>query len=88
MTSLLQCAYVEQRCNACGGRYHLTLAELLMERRVERDWQPARPCSLCAGDGGQQLPAIPVELLEELESSWQRVAAAAAQTGVDLQVSA
>ncbi len=88
MENLLQHAYVEQRCNACGGSYRVSLYDALAEHRVQGDWQSGRNCSLCSVQELPALSAIPAELLEGLNEAWERVVRAADQAHLDLKVGA
>ena len=86
MENLLQHAYVEQHCNACGGSYRVTLYDALAERRVQEEWQSGRNCSLCSVPDSPAVSAIPAELVENLNDAWEEVVRAAAAARVDLQV--
>lgn len=85
MDNLLRQVYINRRCNACGGTFRVTLHDALMENRVQREWQPARPCSVCSADSGPLRSAVPAEALEGLESAWENVRRAAEEAGLELQ---
>jgi len=86
MTSLLEHAFVENRCNECGGSYRVTLYDALMEHQVQREWQPVRPCSACSGVTSALATVVPEARLEALNHAWQQVAQAAADAGLDLRL--
>ena len=88
MNSLLSCAFFEQRCNACGGSFRVSLQQVLMEHRVNHEWQSPHPCSVCSIENRQAMWAIPVTVIEELERAWERVASAAERAGIPLVVGA
>jgi hypothetical protein len=73
MDSLLRYAYVEEPCNSCGGHFTTTLLDALMEHRLHKEWNPPRPCSVCAGENSAFSARLSRELLEQLDSAWQAV---------------
>lgn len=85
MSNLLRCAYVERPCHACGGSFRVTLHEMLMEHRVNREWESTRKCSVCSLENRQLMWVVPPELLENLERAWQDTLEAAEKAGVELQ---
>lgn len=84
--SLLRYAYVERRCNACGGSYRVTLEEMLKEHQVQSEWRSTRPCSVCSIENRPLMSAIPSELIADLSQAWERVAHAAEKVQFDLRV--
>lgn len=86
MQNLLQYAYVEKRCNQCGGSYHITLYEMLMEHRANDEGPAARGCSVCSLEARQVMWTIPAGLLEELETAWEAVRAAAEEAHAGLKL--
>ena len=86
MSSLLQFAFVDEHCNACGERYRVTLYDLLQEYRVQREWRPGRPlCSACSVSPSRLLHAIPEAAIEALAAAWEDVVEAARHAGLDLR---
>lgn len=57
-----------------------------MEHQVQKEWQPTRPGSVFSIESRPLMSAIPAELLADLSEAWERVAAAAASTHLDLRV--
>lgn len=86
MNSLLQYAYVESRCNACGGSLEVTLLDMFMEQQVRRAWRSPRPCANCALEDMQLMRVLPEELVTDLYHAWEELAAAASAAGVDLRL--
>lgn len=86
MESLLKYAYVEEYCNACGGHYRVTLQDALATRAVNNEWQPVRPCSVCAGEKPGVLAAIPDDALERISRAWAEIASAAEEAEIDLKL--
>jgi len=86
MNSLLQYAYVQSRCNACGGTLDVTLLDMFMEYQVHREWQSPRPCVNCALANMQLMRVLPEELVTDLHRAWEKVAAAASASGVELRL--
>lgn len=74
MESILQCAYIDERCNACGGSYRVTLYEALQRTRLEDDWVSARPVEACHAEYDALLAAIPRDALEAVEDAWRNLA--------------
>lgn len=86
MNSLLQYAYVESRCNACGGSLDVTLLDMSMEQQVRREWRSPRPCVNCSLENMQIMRVLPEELVRDLGHAWEKVAAAASAAGVELRL--
>lgn len=59
-----------------------------MEHRLQGEWQPTRPCSICCIESRPLMWAIPAELLGDLSRAWGRVGAAAANIDLNLRVGA
>jgi hypothetical protein len=87
MNSLLRCAYIEERCNSCGGNYRVTLYDMLLEHNVGREWQSPRPCSVCSVESLQYMALIPEALLRRLDRAWTGIAQTATEAGFELKVS-
>lgn len=86
MDSILQLASIARPCNSCGGTFTVTLHDIVMERRLQQDWRPARTCSSCSVEDTFLLNTLPVEALENIAVEWERVAEAAREKGVDIQL--
>jgi len=86
MDSLLRYAYIEQRCNACGGSYRVTLYEALVEHQVQREWRSGRHCELCSMPDSLLVSAIPADLLDDLNAAWEQAVCGAMEAGVELKV--
>lgn len=86
MNSLLRYAYVEGRCNACGGILGVTLLDMLKEQQVRREWRSPRPCVDCVLENNQLMRVLPERLVENLNLAWAEVAAAASAAGVELRL--
>jgi hypothetical protein len=86
MNSLLQYAYVESRCNACGGSLNITLLDMVMEQQVRREWRSPRPCVDCALENNQPMRVLPEQLVETLQRAWEEIVTAASAAGVELQL--
>lgn len=86
MESILQHAYFERKCPACGGIYQLTLYDILNEYQVRREWQPTRPCSACSFESRQLLTALPEQVVEKLAQAWTDLVRASTAAGLELHV--
>jgi hypothetical protein len=86
MDSLLRYAYVEEPCNSCGGHFTTTLLDALTEHRLHKEWNPPRPCSVCAGENSAFSARLSRELLEQLDSAWQAVRDEAKAASYDLRL--
>lgn len=86
MDNLLRYGYVEEPCNACGAQFATTLLDALMEHRVQKEWTPPRPCSVCAGNSSPFAATISPELLEQLDRAWQAVRDEAKNAGYELML--
>ena len=86
MDSLLRYAYVEERCNACGGTFRVTLYDALMTQQVYSDWEPGRPCSTCSVSQSALATTLPSDLLESIDAAWQRIAEIAQDAELNLRV--
>lgn len=86
MDSILQLASIARPCNSCGGTFTVTLHEIVMEHRLRNEWKPARTCSSCSVENTFLLNTLPVEALETIAVEWERVAEAAREKGVDIQL--
>lgn len=88
MDSLLRYAYIEQRCNACGGSYRVTLYEAHAEHQVQRTWRSARHCEVCSTPDSPLVTRIPPELVDNLHAAWERILEVAREAGLELKVGA
>lgn len=70
---LLSDVYLEQRCNVCGDIYPLTLYEILLEQRAEKQWQSPRPRGESGVGYEGVLRAVPNEQLEALAAAWDHL---------------
>lgn len=86
MDSILQLASITRPCNSCGGTFTVTLYDIVIERRLQQEWRPARMCSSCSVEDTFLLNTLPVEALENIAGEWERVAAAAQEKGIDIQL--
>jgi hypothetical protein len=86
MDNILQLASIARPCNSCGGTFTVTLHDIVMERRLQQDWSPARACSSCSVEDTFLLNTLPVEALENIAVEWERVAEVARGKGVDIQL--
>lgn len=83
--SLLLHAFVDEKCNACGHSYRVTLHELLMEHRLHDEWVSPRPCGTCSAETRPLMRALPAPLLENLCEAWERLVEAAETNEISLQ---
>jgi hypothetical protein len=89
MESILQYAYFERTCPACGGSFALTMLDIVNEYQVHREWQPGRPpCSICAFESRGLLTALPEPVVANLAQAWAEVVRASATAGLELHVGA
>lgn len=87
MDNLLQAAFVDEHCNACGASYRVSLYDLLQEYRLQREWHPGRPtCAACSLTHSSLMAAVPEADVEALASAWERVAQGARNAGITLRV--
>jgi hypothetical protein len=86
MSSLLACAYLQQRCNNCGGEYRVSLQDLFAEHAVQREYTPRFGCSFCSAENVQLMRAFPESLLAQIDASWTEIARIAEAAGLELYV--
>ncbi len=86
MESILNQAFVERPCHNCGGRYRVTLYDVLQEHRLRQEWSPVRSCSSCAVDNHFLLDSFPADALRAIDEYWEKVAQAARDHEIELRV--
>ena len=70
MDDILQHAYVERPCNVCGGKYRVTLYDVLQEQRLQRgEWKPR--CQECHAGVDSLVRRLPRERIEALAAAWE-----------------
>ncbi|HZQ34756.1 MAG TPA: hypothetical protein VFD32_02405 [Dehalococcoidia bacterium] len=74
MESPLSLVYIDERCNACGSSYPLSLHEIYLKQQVKAEWQTARPCPDCDQQRERLVPALPADDLTRVEEAWNALA--------------
>jgi hypothetical protein len=83
---LLSHAYFEERCNVCGESYPLTLYEILLQQRAQRQWQSPRPHGEAGVGFDSTLQGVPTDQLEAIAAAWERLVTTLDEKGMTVQI--
>jgi hypothetical protein len=88
MDDLLRAICLEEVSKPSGATYEVTLAQLLVEQRVQGEWRPVRPDAAYEPPYLRLLPLVPFDEIAALAAAWQRLVSAAAEHGLMLRIRA